>query len=735
MCICFVRQPRLPFSYHYVCVLFCSVLCCLVLFLGACGGGGSPATSGGGDFTPLDTVPVDPITPPVDPVMPDVDGPSAFGGPGSGLDTGVDDAIGIGDPVSWERYLGQPTPGTIADPVHYETDEYFNSGYWTSSLDETGFSTAYARGWTGRGSLIAIADTGVDPDHPDLAANIGYVRDFSGTGMEDNNGHGTHVAGIVGAVKDDYGVHGAAFDAQLAIGKVTNTASYSFDVARDVAAWSRDLGAVAINVSAAYTRNSWLEPYLVPIGTGSYYLDYAPYQTEGYYYARQEAREWRTALGPHQVLVKAAGNDGTAYSAGMNQMATATDDDGNLILNGQMLIVGNWNADYGLITGNQAGNVCVTWHSNQCHDAAKISDYFLLAPGVDVFSTYRYGSYATLTGTSMAAPMVAAGIGVLHQMWPHMTGTNLAQLALQTADRDFAGYAAHIHGQGILDMDRATQPVGATGLPLTGRTDGGVTIPAGTIRGAVITPAARAALGKVMVLDRFERDFYIDLAANVTAVDTRRGSVANAAGLFNVYAPYFDPGHHASHQWAVRSGLSALAGVGVAKGEYLGVRMQGSLGTLDHSTTAYGLLRYHDQVGPVSMAAQIGMGLSHLTFAPSHSLLSHAEMVQSSSWGVTGIVPVTSGYIGVGVAQPVTVEAAPFHYRLPVGRSLDGRVHYATRAVDFKAGARELDTSLFYRSQVAWGGELTLAAEWRHNLAYETASDEMLTIGRWRLRL
>ena len=404
-------------------------------------------------------------------------------------------------------------------------------------------------------------------------------------------------------------------------------------------------GAVAINVSAAYTRNSWLEPYLVPIGTGSYYLAYAPYQTEGYYYARQEAREWRTALGPHQVLVKAAGNDGTVYSAGMNQMATATDDDGRLILDGRMLVVGNWDADNGGMIGNQAGNVCVTWRDNQCHDAAQISDFFLLAPGVDVYSTYYNGSYATLTGTSMAAPVVAAGIGVLHQMWPHMTGTNLVRLALQTADRDFAGYAAHIHGQGILDMDRATQPVGATGLPLSGRTDGGVTMPTGMIRGAAITQAAQAALGKVMVLDSFERDFYIDLAANITPVDLRRGSVAEAAGLFNVYAPYFDPGHHANQHWQLGPQMTALAGIGVAKGEYLGVRMQGSLGTLDHSTTAYGLLRYQDQVGPVTLAAQMGVGVSHLTFAPSHSLLANAGLVQSSSWGVTGVMPVKDGYV------------------------------------------------------------------------------------------
>ena len=140
--------------------------------------------------------------------------------------------------------------------------------------------------------------------------------------------------------------------------------------------------------------------------------------------------------------------------------------------------------------------------------------------------------------------------------------------------------------------------------------------------------------------------------------------------------------------------------------------------------------------GPVTLAAQMEVGVSHLTFAPSHSLLADAGLVQSSSWGVTGVMPVKDGNVGVGVAQPVTVEAAPFHYRLPVGRSLGGTVHYANRTVDFKAARRELDASLFYRTQVGpLAGEVTLSTEWRANRANMAARDEMLAAVTWRVRL
>ena len=61
-----------------------------------------------------------------------------------------------------------------------------------------------------------------------------------------------------------------------------------------------------------------------------------------------------------------------------------------------------------------------------------------------------------MTGTSMAAPLVASAAALLRQMWPHLSGRQLAALLLETADRDIPGYAEHIHGQGLLDMERAS---------------------------------------------------------------------------------------------------------------------------------------------------------------------------------------------------------------------------------------------------------------------------------------
>ena len=195
----------------------------------------------------------------------------------------------------------------------------------------------------------------------------------------------------------------------------------------------------------------------------------------GYNGAVDEAKHWKNALG-EQVLVKAAGNSGYDYSAGMNQMATATDSNGNPILDGQMIIVGNYDTNNNKIKqfSNKAGTVCATYQNNVCIDAKKIKDFYIMADGTGVTSTAENGGYVTQTGTSMAAPVVTGSIAVLHQMWPHMKGKHLVQLVLVTGNKNIAGYDENIHGQGLLDMDKATRPVGATGIPTTGRTNGGV---------------------------------------------------------------------------------------------------------------------------------------------------------------------------------------------------------------------------------------------------------------------
>ena len=164
---------------------------------------------------------------------------------------------------------------------------------------------------------------------------------------------------------------------------------------------------------------------------------------------------------------------------------------------------------------------------NVCIDA-KDQDH-IMADGTNVTSTAENGGYAIQTGTSMAVP-VTGSIAVLHPDVAHMKGKHLVQLVLVTGNKNIAGYDENIHGQGLLDMDKATRPVGATGIPTTGRTNGGVSSINGGANISGISSSQMVALTGVMVLDSFERDFYIDLGEMTQDVDTRTASVAKQMG-------------------------------------------------------------------------------------------------------------------------------------------------------------------------------------------------------------
>lgn len=75
------------------------------------------------------------------------------------------------------------------EPVHTLLDE---------SVPLIGAPMVWQAGVTGKGIKVGIVDTGIDPNHPDFAGRIVQMKDFTGQGPNDNHGHGTHVAGIIG---------------------------------------------------------------------------------------------------------------------------------------------------------------------------------------------------------------------------------------------------------------------------------------------------------------------------------------------------------------------------------------------------------------------------------------------------------------------------------------------------------------------------------------------------------
>jgi len=654
--------------------------------------------------------------------------------------------------------MGTRTPGFNSDPASYRTQEFTG----TTGQDYKGAikaDVAYSRGWTGKGSLITIADTGYDKDHSDLAGAVKHEFNTltnSNTFMDDNVGHGSHVLGIAAGRKNGTGTHGVAFDADVAVVKVTDSTGYSFQRARTGAAWARDLGSVAFNVSANWNEDVGFRGSITPTNvTGVNYSNHWYYGVNGYNGAVDEAKQWATALGTEQVLVNSAGNFGKDYVSGSAQMAHATDANGNLIMGGRMLIVGSYDLNSKSIASysNKAGTVCATWdfNANVCTDAAKASDFYILAPGSSIESAYKDGSTVHMSGTSMSAPVVTGALAIVNQMWPHMKGENLVKLITTTADKDLPGYAAHTHGQGLLDLDKATQPVGATGIPTSGRTNGQIANLA-TLQGGAgignINSEAFAALSSVAVFDSFERDFHVDLN-QTQAVDTRPGSPAEVMSFGGNYDGHWNLANAGQMQFehaGIRSSFkmdpeqinkgdygvkferdihsteetTITAALGMVKetGKFLNNVQQGFMGVgEDHTTNFAGLRLNHKLSDNWTLSGNYQLGMTDVESSDEFSLVKGYSNLTSNSWGVgTGYQFANGWSMGASFTQPLAVTGGTMNYKVPTGRTLDGAVLFNEGSADASTNNIEYDTGLHVKynmNDVSFAGY----AEHRNNVA------------------
>lgn len=274
---------------------------------------------------------------------------------------------------------------------------------------------------------VAVLDTGVDNDHPDLVANIKWgiclllnkvstkPRDWN-----DRNGHGTHVIGIIAAVFNDIGVVGAAPEVEIYAIKVLNDAGYGYwsDVIEGIE-WAlkgpdgyidRDEDGVIVGDP----EDDAAEVISMSLGASS-----APEAVHD---------AIKTAYAYGVVIVAAAGNEGEStpcYPAVYEEVIAV-----------------------GAI--DEADNV--PWWSNRNPE--------LTAPGVNVLSTYKNDGYEELSGTSMACPHVSATVALVQAVrlangMLLLSPDSVRSLLQNTADDlGEAGYDS-LYGYGVVRADKA----------------------------------------------------------------------------------------------------------------------------------------------------------------------------------------------------------------------------------------------------------------------------------------
>jgi len=233
---------------------------------------------------------------------------------------------------------------------------------------------------------VAVVDTGVDLDHPDLKNIIVTGRNFTdnapssgNTKYDDQQGHGTHVAGIIAAINNDIGVRGVSYNTKIMPVRVLNAkgSGYLDDIAYGIK-WAANNGAKIINMSL-----------------GGFGED--TYSEDAIAYARSKG----------VLVIVAAGNEAVSNGkTGNNHYGvevTPADIEGVFTVMAQAQrpnYLGDWLTDF----------------SNYDPSPGTGVEYEIMAPGDEILSTEMGGDYCFMSGTSMATPVTVGAAAVLAGM-------------------------------------------------------------------------------------------------------------------------------------------------------------------------------------------------------------------------------------------------------------------------------------------------------------------------------
>lgn len=263
---------------------------------------------------------------------------------------------------------------------------------------QIGADLVQAAGNTGSGRKVVILDTGYNYLHPELSSSYLGGEDFVNNDSDpmDDQGHGSHVAGIITADGIDPNAKGVAPDAGVIAGKVldSNGSGYFSDVIAGIY-WAvngpdgiygtaDDFGADAISLS---------------LGTGSPYVykgfcdGVLPDLTNAIKYATQK----------NMTVAVAAGNSGSAGVSIPGCISYST-------------TVGAVNSSDKVASFSGRGNALD-----------------IMAPGVNIFSSILGSAYATWSGTSMATPMITGVIALVKNAHPAYTQSQVENRLFSTA--------------------------------------------------------------------------------------------------------------------------------------------------------------------------------------------------------------------------------------------------------------------------------------------------------------
>lgn len=344
--------------------------------------------------------------------------------------------------IALSLLLAKPYNVFAADADSFRTDEYYGmdadpisaKANKNGALDIINAAGAYAQGYTGKGVTVGVTDVGiVNFSHPEFSGKTGSGVVFDGLESSDvpltweKIGHPTHVAGIAAADKNGFGMHGVAYDADIA----SSSAIGHYYGGLRFESCSSFYDYYLTNPDIKIINNSW--------GSSLYLLDEKDFN-EGIAYFQSDIAsfEIEKAVNNDKLLVFSAGNDGKLAAALESNLDILT---GDKAFNDNIITVTAVKANSFKKNNNGGFDVesdAIAIFSNL---AMYNEDTTLSAPGWNINSAYadfdasgKY--YKDDSGTSMAAPMVT-GVGALvQQAFPYLSAKQIGDVLLSTANNN-----------------------------------------------------------------------------------------------------------------------------------------------------------------------------------------------------------------------------------------------------------------------------------------------------------
>ena len=558
-----------------------------------------------------------------------------------------------------------PVDGEDDVVVDIRTDEF----YGNYALDMIGADVAYEQGYTGEGVTVAVVDTGLTDNNAKFGNIVDTYNTMTGTSdVTDDNGHGTHVAGIIGANKTDDTMHGVAYNADLIIIKALDAnGRTNHQKLANAIVWASKAGSQVTNVSVsgnlAYNMAGKGD-----LGFNYFYKNITP------------------MIGRDTVTVVAAGNSRLDCKV---RISTYHKWEGDEYVNcgfpAALPFIPQFKdlEDTWIAVGAVDSTGNLAHYSNR---AGVTKDWYMVAPGSDILSTSADGGYIELSGTSMAAPVVTGAFALLAEKFPHLTGTQIRSILFQTTDDLGAEGVDEIYGHGLLNVGRAMSPVGDLTLPDGETVEGtGTKVESATVVApAGMASAIASSVSAVGIIDEYDRVYHIDASSTVYSTPSTFSFDNYVTGessgiIYGLNQIQNDIHGDAVIGYQLTDKISLMYGT-----------EKGAFGSEDTDLAGFGVdSTDYIRFGYTGESFNVNLDYGYASGGEGSGVIDSTSDMHGLGFSANKMMQFDNSTYTVGLSSPIKVESGTATVKTLQSRNIDGTLNYNTENVDLSNSERE----------------------------------------------